>query len=97
MPYPDELACGDENNQALRCACSDEIIAQLLAVELDLLGVRADVGFPVNNQVNQSDRLICDRVGDTAYVDGAVLISLGCKRRRENPSVKRPGGPVAPE
>ena len=37
-PYPHELARRHEHKQALRSARRDEIIAQLLAIKLDLLG-----------------------------------------------------------
>ena len=61
-PYPDDLTRGHEYKKALRSSRSGEIIAQLLAVTLDMLRAGVDVGFPVNNEVNQSDRLIRNRV-----------------------------------
>jgi hypothetical protein len=46
------LTRGHEYKKPRRSARSDEIIAQLLAVKLDMLPAGVDVGFPVNNEVN---------------------------------------------
>lgn len=45
MPYPNELARSDENNQALRSAGRDEIIAQLTPIQLNLLRGGAHTTF----------------------------------------------------
>jgi len=61
-PYPDELTSGDEEKKAFGSACGEQIIAHLLAIQLYLLGCGIDVRFPVDDEVNQSDRLIRNRV-----------------------------------
>jgi hypothetical protein len=57
--YPDELASGDKDKEPFGSAGGDEVIAHLLAIEVCLLDTGIDVRFPVNDEVNQSNRLIC--------------------------------------
>ena len=75
-PYADKLAGGDEDEKALRSGCSDEVIAHLLAIEVDLLGRGTDIRFPVDHEIDNARRLAGDRVGDAADINRAPLIGL---------------------
>ena len=81
--YPDELSGGDEDEEPFRSVCRGEVIAQLLAIKLDLLDARTDIGFPVDHEIDSARRLVGD--GDDILGD-----SVNIAARLEG--IAEPGG-----
>jgi hypothetical protein len=87
-PYADELASGDKDKKTLGSACSVEVIAYLPTIKLQLLGLRINVRFPIDNQVDRAVRLMGKRIDNTADVNRAIGIGVG----RKDPSFREQAG-----